>query len=354
MGHYTLSDSFPYNIMFLDYADKKWSFGNMMMDLNELKQSHSRRGERLLVDRLFEGRRTFQQSLRRDPVKTGEEQKATKVNLEDQYQKGLSIEDQVQKPFWLVEQEEVQLLAKLVGGGAYGQVTTAIFRGTKVAAKQIYDLIISDYNIQMFTREMDIISKVHHPHIVQFLGATRVKNPILLFELMTTSLHRTLQETPLLQPQILSIASQILSALAYLHLYKPTPIIHRDVSSPNVLLDPSMKGMWKAKLSDFGSANLQSHTKTSFPGNLCYSAPEAENAASHTTAMDVYSLGVIMMEMTIHELPHRTVSERMEQSKGIQYIPVRDVVTNCIAEDFIQRPSALQVLRQLEELEVDV
>ena len=84
---------------------------------------------------------------------------------------------------------------------------------------------------------MDIGSTVHHPYLVQFIGATRVGAPIIFTEIMTTSLYKELQIKALLQSQILGISQDVASALNYLHLWKHNPIIHRDISSPNVLLE---------------------------------------------------------------------------------------------------------------------
>ena len=157
----------------------------------------------------------------------------------------------IKTPHWVIRREELQMTRQEIGGGAYGKVNIAIFRGTRVAAKSLHEVIISEYNLGIFNREMEISSRIHHPNIVQFLGATRVNNPILLYELMTTSLYKKIQEARLTQPQIVDVSSDITSALAYLHLWKPHPIIHRDVSSPNVLMEPSGNDRWRSKLSDF-------------------------------------------------------------------------------------------------------
>ena len=222
-----------------------------------------------------------------------------------------------------------------IGVGAYGKVNIAIFRGTRVAAKSLHEVIISEYNLGVFTREMEISSRIHHPNIVQFLGATRVNNPILLYELMTTSLYKKIQEARLTQPQIVDVSSDITSALAYLHLWKPHPIIHRDVSSPNVLMEPSGNDRWRSKLSDFGSANF---------GNPAYASPEAGIPDNHTPAMDIYSLGVVIMEMILHQPPEMTTVSRERQAQSIQWRPMKVLVLRCINNDRTQRPKTAQIL----------
>ena len=64
-------------------------------------------------------------------------------------------------------------------------------------------------------------------------------------EVMPTNLRRELETLPLANPEILTISCGVASALNYLHLCKPQAILHRDVSSANVLLEPSGNGRWK-------------------------------------------------------------------------------------------------------------
>ncbi len=243
------------------------------------------------------------------------------------------------------------LTREKIGGGAYGEVRVATFRGIRVAAKCLHDLIVSDYNRALFTREMEISSRIHHPNIVQFIGATRVDNPILLYELMATSLYNRLQQGPSLkQPVIAQIGCDISAALTYLHQWKPEPIIHRDVSTPNVLLEPLANEKWRTKLSDFGSANLQLHVKTVVPGNPAYAAPEALIPTDHTPAMDVYSLGVLITEMVLHCPPEMVASRRNRQAQRIDWLPVHDLVLRCINNDRKLRPSSEQLLQELRRL----
>ena len=158
---------------------------------------------------------------------------------------------------------------------------------------------------------MSIASRVRHPNLVQFIGATKVGNPLILTELMSTSLHKELPQHLFTKQQILSIAQDVALGLNYLHLFKPQPIIHRDVSSPNVLLDPSAsEAGYKAKLGGYDTAKLQEY-------NPAYAAPEAPIPDQHSPAMDVYSYSVLLMEMTINRPPGATVREREQQARGV-------------------------------------
>ena len=253
---------------------------------------------------------------------------------------------------WIISREEIHMTEHILGRGGWGEVKVATFRGLRVAAKCLHELIISQYNISVFAREMSIAAKVRHPNLLQFIGATRVGSPIILCELMPTSLRKELETGPLTRPQIISISQDVTSALNYLHLWKPHPILHRDVSSPNVLLEPSGSGQWKGKLSDYGSANLaQNISSTSVgPGNPFYSAPEAQFPDNHSPAMDVYSFGVLLVEMILCQPPSPTTAERERQAESIRWPSIKPLVKQCVNRQHSNRPSIAQVLNDLKAI----
>ena len=260
----------------------------------------------------------------------------------------------IQQDHWVVTKDDITMTQEVLGKGGWGEVRVAKFRGLRVAAKCLHDFILSDYNIQLFTREMEMAARIRHPNLLQFIGATKEGSPIILSEFMPTSLRKRLEKGPLTRTHILCISVGVAAALNYLHLWRPSPIIHRDVSSPNVLLEPSAGGFWKAKLSDYGSANLlQQISSTSVnPGSPAYSAPEAQVPDYHSPAMDVYSYGVLLTEMVLHRLPGSTVEERQKLSLTIKWPSFKDVVTRCIATDHQSRPSIADVLQKLEQMKV--
>ena len=247
---------------------------------------------------------------------------------------------------WIVNREEITTTQVVLGKGGWGEVKVAHFRGLKVAAKCLHEVIISPYNMSAFSREMNIASKIRHPNLLQFIGATTEGNPIILTELMPTSLRKELESGGLAYPAILSISVDVACALNYLHLFKPDPILHRDVSSANVLLQP-MGGGWRAKVSDYGSANLQPLARTNTPGNPVYSAPESFNPREHSPAMDVFSYGVLLIEMMVCQFPEK--EKRKDHIEAITRPTLKDLIQRCLLENYRRRPTMADIIKELNE-----
>ena len=179
---------------------------------------------------------------------------------------------------WIIGRDEVILSEKSLGVGAWGKVYEGTFRGCQIAVKQIHDLILSHHNRRLFEREMSIASRCRHPHLLQFIGATNDDgSPLFITELLDTDLRDVLRQRPLHHEEVVCIALDVAKALNYLHLKKPFPIIHRDISSSNVLLW-RRDNCWRAKLSDYGAANFMRQYMTSNPGASIYAAPESQTS----------------------------------------------------------------------------
>ena len=239
---------------------------------------------------------------------------------------------------------------EILGTGGWGEVKVGIFRGIKVAVKCLHQVILSEYNLGLFSREMNIASRIRHPNLLQFIGATRVGNLMILTELMPTSLRKELEKSPMTRPQIITIAKDLASALNYLHLWKPHPILHRDVSSANVLLEPSGSSRWKGKLSDYGSANILHQIHTVAPGSPAYAAPEAQSPNLHSPKMDVYSFGILFVEMVTRRLPSTGLFEREENIQRVQCSSIRALVQHCTIRDPQTRPTIDKILQDINAL----
>ena len=156
---------------------------------------------------------------------------------------------------WTIPRHEITIFEKELGRGAWGWVKEGTFRGTKVAVKQMHDIIVSPYNRCLFEREMKMAASCRHPNLLQFIGATNDNAiPLFVTELMDTDLRTKLSQQSLKHHQVIALSLDVNLALNYLHLKDP-PIVHRDISSANVLLW-KQGTEWRAKLSDYGSATL--------------------------------------------------------------------------------------------------
>ena len=260
------------------------------------------------------------------------------------------LEEQIQvaESSWVVNRREIIMTEVVLGKGGWGEVKVAGFRGLKVAAKCLYEIIISPHNIRKFCREMNIASKLRHPNLLQFIGATTEGNPIILTELMPTSLRKELETGGLAYHAILNISLDVACALNYLHLFKPHPILHRDVSSANVLLQP-MGGGWRAKVSDYGTVSLQPLARTCNPGNPVYSAPESPYPRQHSPSMDVFSYGVLLIEMVLCQFPEEDKSLREAQIKAIKRPTLKNLIERCLIENYKQRPTMSDIIKEINE-----
>ena len=247
---------------------------------------------------------------------------------------------------WIVRSEEVEMTGPELGRGGWAIVSVATFRGVRVAAKTIHRLIISHHNVQLFRREMNMAARLRHPNLVQFIGATMEGNMVILTELMPTSLRAQLQQDIYMPPKIvMSVSLDVARALNYLHQMQPDPIIHRDISSANVLLEPIQRWQWRAKLSDYGTVNLFHQLETVNPGSPVYAAPEANDPRLQSPKMDIYSFGALMLEMLTGQLP--TPEDRPALLLKVHHDQLLDLIHRCLSERAQDRPDAATFIREL-------
>eukprot|EP00731_Ephydatia_muelleri_P023274 Em0015g857a len=249
---------------------------------------------------------------------------------------------------WRVERNEIEVIeGKPLGVGGWGEVRMAMFRGIKVAAKFIHEAIISPNNIELFLREMDIAASVRHPNLLLFIGATLDDNkPIILTELMPANLRSIIRA--LLRDHVISIGIDVACGLNYLHLTRPDPIIHRDVSSANILVERTELGGYRAKVSDYGSANFVSKVTTIGPGNASYAAPESFNPRLQSPKMDVYSYGILLLEMATGQFPDHNL--QAIQLETLAWQEMKEMIMRCLCEDPSNRPAMKDVLSFLSQL----
>ena len=247
---------------------------------------------------------------------------------------------------WVVRREEIQLTGPELGRGGWATVSVATFRGMQVAAKSIHRQIISQHNERLFKREMNMAARIRHPNLVQFVGATLEGEMIILTELMPTSLRRELERDYMSPTLVMSIGLDVARALNYLHQMQPDPIIHRDISSANVLLEPLPLSRWRAKVTDYGSVNLQQQRETVGPGNPTYAAPEANDPRLQSPKMDIFSFGILLIEMLTGQLPPS--DERHLLMGTIRHRRLLALIEMCLNQQRENRPSAPNIISELE------
>ena len=272
---------------------------------------------------------------------------------------------------------------RLIGQGSYAVVYVATYHHTEVAAKKLHSIFFEDVNpkeykgiLLSWLNELKIMHSLRHPNIVQFYGVfnsedtssmSLTKNSYIISELLKQSLQaRNLEKPRLTIKQIIDIAMGIAAGLCYLH-NRRNPIMHRDLASKNILL--SFSG--QAKIADLGVAKFtvqvqQSHTR--HPGTDYYMPLETVICDdSYDHSIDVYALGVIILEMATGKNPTATQSlkkvdnlvkivpeterrkEDFSELKKSHNVVLNNVIIHCLQEKE-KRISASQVITYLDEV----
>ena len=109
--------------------------------------------------------------------------------------------------------------------------------------------------------------------------------------------------------------------------------------------DVTASNSWRAKVSDYGSVNLLERLRTAAPGNPTYAAPEAENTTLQSPKMDIFSFGVLLVEMCSAQFPE--VADRERLIRSIQHPGIVALIQQCLSADRNARPSARAVITEL-------
>lgn len=195
----------------------------------------------------------------------------------------------------------------VLGKGGFGTVYKGeLPDGTKIAVKRMNPDILGDKGLAEFKSEISVLTKVRHRHLVALLGYCLEGNEkLLVYEYMPQgALSRHLFNwtdeglKPLEWKQRLTIALDVARGVEYLHSLAHQSFIHRDLKPSNILLGDDMR----AKVSDFGLVRLapdggKTSIETRIAGTFGYLAPEYAVMGRITPKVDVYSFGVILMEM---------------------------------------------------------
>ncbi|CAL1399764.1 unnamed protein product [Linum trigynum] len=201
--------------------------------------------------------------------------------------------------------------AKKIGEGGYGPVYKGIIDEIPVAIKVVRPDLSQGQ--KQFQKEVEVLSTVRHPHMVNLLGACP-QYGCLVYEYMDNgSLEDRLfrkDNTPTIPwPTRFKIASEIATGLLFLHEHKPEPIVHRDLKPANILLDSN----YVSKIGDVGLArlvpgaapnsNVTRYHVTAAAGTFCYIDPEYQQTGLLSVKSDLFSLGVVLLQLITGRAP---------------------------------------------------
>lgn len=191
----------------------------------------------------------------------------------------------------------------LLGHGGFGPVYKGLIpNGQEVAVKKLS--VYSRQGVREFTNEVKLLLRIQHKNLVRLLGCCiEGAEKMLVYEYLPNKsldyfLFDKTKSTSLYWPQRYKIITGIARGLVYLHEEAPERIIHRDIKASNILLDEHLN----PKISDFGLARLfpgdGTHLDTfKISGTYGYMAPEYAMNGYLSVKSDVFSFGVLMMEI---------------------------------------------------------
>ncbi|OAY47389.1 proline-rich receptor-like protein kinase PERK9 [Manihot esculenta] len=195
----------------------------------------------------------------------------------------------------------------LLGEGGFGSVYKGCLPdGREVAVKQLK--VGGGQGEREFKAEVEIISRIHHRHLVSLVGYCISENRrLLVYDYVpnnTLHFHLHGEGRPVLDwAKRVKIAVGAARGIAYLHEDCHPRVIHRDIKSSNILLDNN----FEAKVSDFGLAKLaldaNTHVTTRVMGTFGYMAPEYASSGKLTEKSDVFSYGVVLLELITGRKP---------------------------------------------------
>jgi hypothetical protein len=206
-----------------------------------------------------------------------------------------------------IDLDEIEMTGDYLGGGGFGSVTRGIYRGQEVAVKKLLSqYLTADMQIE-FEREIMLMKDLHHPNIVQFIGASNIKNSLaIVIEFAPLgSLASVMEKHSLSLNTKITMLLESAKALQFLH---ANGIIHRDIKPQNILVfSMEPKSPVHVKLTDFGTARMISEeamTVTKNIGTISFMSPESlgKNPRIEKSA-DVYSFALLMWSVLMEQTP---------------------------------------------------
>ncbi|KAK4345770.1 hypothetical protein RND71_035946 [Anisodus tanguticus] len=254
------------------------------------------------------------------------------------------------------------VLREKIGAGSFGTVHRADWNGSDVAVKILMEQDFHAERFKEFLREVAIMKRLRHPNIVLFMGAViqRPNLSIVTEYLSRGSLYRLLHKPGvrevLDERRRLCMAYDVANGMNYLHKRNP-PIVHRDLKSPNLLVDKK----YTVKVCDFGLSRFKENTFLSSKtaaGTPEWMAPEVIRDEPSNEKSDVYSFGVILWELATLQQPWSNLNapqviaavgfnrKRLETPRDLNP-QVATIIEACWANEPWKRPSFSTIMDML-------
>ncbi|GJN41166.1 hypothetical protein PR202_gn00504 [Eleusine coracana subsp. coracana] len=231
--------------------------------------------------------------------------------LHNSNRQSCEIATETAHPFKLSDLEvATNNFANRIGSGGFG----IVYYGKLDDGKEIAVKVPTNDSYQgkkQFTNEVSLLSRIHHRNLVSFLGYCHQDGRnILVYEFMhngTLKEHLHGRDKHISWIKRLEIAEDAAKGIEYLHTGCTPSIIHRDIKTSNILLDKQMR----AKVSDFGLSKFvaeDSHASTNVRGTLGYLDPQYYISQQLTEKSDIYSFGIILLELISGRPPISTIT----------------------------------------------
>lgn len=242
---------------------------------------------------------------------------------------------------------------------------STLYLSQDVAVKILMEQDFHPERFREFMREVAIMKSLRHPNIVLFMGAvTEPPNLSIVTEYLSRGslyklLHRSGAKEVLDERRRLNMAFDVAKGMNYLHRRSP-PIVHRDLKSPNLLVDKK----YTVKVCDFGLSRLKANTflsSKSLAGTPEWMAPEVLRDEPSNEKSDVYSFGVILWELMTLQQPWCNLNpaqvvaavgfkgRRLEIPKDLNPL-VGALIESCWANEPWRRPSFANIMDTLKPL----